>query len=104
MLLALHILLDTLAPAENTPSVCIFLQATTGDPPLCLLVAAILTWAAHSSAAVVLFVMSLGHAQFIIPIAALEHFLGRSRGGAADTSLTVVWLVSMPSVSNLPWM
>src|ERR1700745_3928912 len=51
MLLALHILLDTLAPAENAPSVRALLNAMTGDPILCVLTAAALTWAAHSSVA-----------------------------------------------------
>src|SRR5436305_6455272 len=32
MLLALHILLDTLAPAENAPGVRVFMSAITGDP------------------------------------------------------------------------
>src|SRR4029077_894749 len=59
MLLSLHILLDTLAPAENAPSVRVLLAATTGEPVLCVVLAAALTWAAHSSTAVVLLVMSL---------------------------------------------
>jgi hypothetical protein len=61
MLLALHILLDTLAPAENAPSVRALLEAITGEPVLCVLIAAALTWAAHSSAAVVLLVMPLAY-------------------------------------------
>ena len=40
MLLALHILLDTLAPAENVPSVRALLGAITGEPILCILIAA----------------------------------------------------------------
>ncbi len=36
MLLALHILLDTLAPAENAPGVRVFMNAITGDPVLCI--------------------------------------------------------------------
>src|SRR6266403_1359966 len=51
MLLALHVLLDTLAPAENAPVVRALLATITGDPVLCILVAAALTWAAHSSVA-----------------------------------------------------
>jgi len=57
MLLALHILLDTLAPAEQAPVVRALLAAITGEPVLCVLLAAALTWAAHSSVAVVLLVM-----------------------------------------------
>jgi phosphate:Na+ symporter len=57
-LLALHILVDTLAPAEQAPAARIILAAITHDPVLCVLIAAALTWAAHSSVAVVLVVMS----------------------------------------------
>src|ERR1700751_4251202 len=44
MLLSLHILLDTLAPAENAPVVRALLTAATNEPLLCLLMAATLTW------------------------------------------------------------
>src|ERR1700720_3668216 len=47
MLLALHILLDTLSPAENAPGMGVFLSAITGDPVLCILIAAVITWAVH---------------------------------------------------------
>src|SRR5580693_7615183 len=47
--LSLHILLDTLEPAENAPAVRALLGAMTDEPFLCLLMAAALTWAAHSS-------------------------------------------------------
>jgi len=87
MLLALHILLDTLAPAENAPSVRTLLQAITGDPLLCVLVGALLTWAAHSSAAVVLFVMSLSYAHFITSLAALALVLGANLGAAVNPIL-----------------
>src|SRR4029077_11020231 len=36
MLLALHILLGTLAPAENAPGARVFMNALTGDPVLCI--------------------------------------------------------------------
>ena len=50
-LLALHILLVTLAPAEEAPAVKTLLGAITNDPVLCVVIAAALTWAAHSSVA-----------------------------------------------------
>src|SRR5881398_292208 len=56
MLLALHILLDSLAPAENVPGVRLFMGAITGDPALCIIIAAVLTWVVHSSVATVLLV------------------------------------------------
>src|SRR5580700_7371639 len=84
MLLSLHILMDTLAPAENAPSVRTLLTAITGAPVLCVLIAAALTWAAHSSAAVVLLVMSLAYSQFVSPVAALALVLGANLGSAIN--------------------
>ena len=71
MLLALHILLDTLAPAKHAVGVRALLDAITGDPILCVLLAAALTWAAHSSVATVLLVMSLAYSQFVSPASAI---------------------------------
>jgi phosphate:Na+ symporter len=87
MLLALHILLDTLAPAENAPSVRALLRLITGDPILCVLIAAALTWAAHSSVATVLLVMSLAFSQFVTPVAALALVLGANLGSAINPVL-----------------
>ena len=64
MLLSLHILLDTLAPAESAPNVRALLAAITGMPILNVLFGAALAWAAHSSVAVVLLVISLAYSQF----------------------------------------
>ena len=84
MLLALHILLDTLAPAENAPGVRVFMNAITGDPVLCILIGAVITWAVHSSVASVLLIMSLAYAQFISPYAALALVLGANLGSAIN--------------------
>ena len=84
MLLALHILLDTLAPAENAPSVRLLLGAITDDPVLCILIAAALTWAAHSSVATVLLIMSLAYSHFVTPSAALALVLGANLGSAIN--------------------
>src|SRR5882757_1838348 len=84
MLLSLHILLDTLAPAEQAPVVRALLAAITGEPLLCVLLAAALTWAAHSSVAVVLLVMSLAYSGFITPVAALALVLGANLGSAIN--------------------
>jgi phosphate:Na+ symporter len=84
MVLSLHILLDTLAPAENAPAVRTLLGAMTGEPLLCLLMAAALTWAAHSSVTVVLLVMSLAYSHFITPVAALALILGANLGSAIN--------------------
>ena len=84
MLLALHILLDTLAPAENAPSVRVLMDAITADPVLCIVIAAGITWAAHSSVATVLLIMSLAYAHFISPLAALALVLGANLGSAIN--------------------
>lgn len=87
MVLSLHILLDTLAPAENAPAVRTLLGAMTSEPLLCLLMAAALTWVAHSSVTVVLLVMSLAYSQFIAPAAALALILGANLGSAINPLL-----------------
>jgi phosphate:Na+ symporter len=87
MLLALHILLDTLAPAEEAPSVRALLKLITSDPLFCVLIAAALTWAAHSSVATVLLTMSLAFSQFITPTAALALVLGANLGSAINPVL-----------------
>ena len=87
MLLSLHILLDSLAPAETAPSARALLSAITGEPVLCVLIAAALTWAAHSSAAVVLLVMSLAYSHFVTPVSALAFVLGANLGSAINPLL-----------------
>ena len=84
ILLALHILLDTLAPAEQAPAVRALLGSITGDPVLCILIAAALTWAAHSSVTVVLLVMSLAYSHFVTEPAALALVLGANLGSAIN--------------------
>jgi phosphate:Na+ symporter len=84
MLLSLHILLDSLAPAENAPGMRVFMNAITGDPVLCIVIGALVTWIVHSSVASVLLVMSLAYAHFITPYAALALVLGANLGSAIN--------------------
>jgi phosphate:Na+ symporter len=84
MLLSLHILLDSLAPAEDAISVRVVMDAITGDPVLCIFIGAVLTWIAHSSVATVLLVMSLAYAHFLTPYAALALVLGANLGSAIN--------------------
>jgi len=84
LLLALHLLIDTLAPAENAPGMRVLFAAITGDPVLCILIGAALTWAAHSSVAVVLLIMSLAYSSFISAEAALALVLGANVGSAVN--------------------
>ena len=87
MLLSLHILLDTLAPAEEAPVVRAVLHAITDEPLMCLLIATALTWAAHSSVTVVLLVMSLAYSHFVTPEATLALVLGANLGSAINPLL-----------------
>ena len=84
MLLSLHILLTSLAPAENAPLVRELLSEITGEPLLSLLIGAILAWAAHSSVATVLLIMSLAYSHFISPVAAFALVLGANLGSALN--------------------
>jgi phosphate:Na+ symporter len=84
MLLALHIFLGALTMTESSAAARALLSAITSQPMLCLLVAAAFTWAAHSSVAIVLVVMSLGAAQLISPTAVIAMVLGANIGSALN--------------------
>ncbi len=83
-LLALHILIDTLAPAEQAPLARALFASVAHDPVLCIVIAAALTWAAHSSVAVVLLVMSLAYSHFVSAEAAMALVLGANFGSAIN--------------------
>jgi phosphate:Na+ symporter len=84
MLLALHVLLDSLAPAENAPSMHALLSAVTGEPMLNVLLGTLLAWAAHSSVATVVLVMSLAYSNFLTPVAVLALVVGANLGTAIN--------------------
>jgi phosphate:Na+ symporter len=84
MLLALHIFLGALVTTESAAVSRALLGAIAGQPLLCLLIAAAITWAAHSSVAVVLVVMSLGAAHLVPPTAVLAMVLGANLGSALN--------------------
>jgi phosphate:Na+ symporter len=84
MLLALHIFLGALMTTESSPAARAVLAAVTTQPLLCLLLVAAMTWAAHSSVAVVLVVISLGAAHIVPPTAELAMVLGANVGSALN--------------------
>jgi phosphate:Na+ symporter len=84
MLLALHIFLGALVTTESAAVSRALLGAIAGHPILCLVVAAAVTWAAHSSVAAVLVVMSLGAAHLISPTTVLAMVLGANVGSALN--------------------
>ena len=81
MLLALGALGHTLAPVETAPAVRTMLEALTGEPVLAVLIGGALTWACHSSVAVVLLIASLAASGVIAPVASLALVLGANLGG-----------------------
>jgi phosphate:Na+ symporter len=84
MLLALHLLVDTMKPVENSQALRDLLRAVTRDPLLNIMLAGILSWAAHSSVASMLFIMSLAGAGVITPEASLAMVLGANLGSALN--------------------
>jgi phosphate:Na+ symporter len=84
MLLALHIFLGALVTTQSLPLSRTILGEITSQPLLCLGIVAMLTWAAHSSVAIVLVVMSLGAAHLISPTAVLAMVLGANVGSALN--------------------
>ena len=87
MLMALHRLVTLMTPYEDMPSLRLVLGAITTEPVLDVLVAAGLTWAAHSSVAVVLLVMSFAAKGAVPPEAAFALVLGANLGTAINPVL-----------------
>jgi phosphate:Na+ symporter len=93
MLMALAGLVHTLGPVENAPLLRPIMGSLAGDPVLAALIAALLTWACHSSIAVVLLVASFAATHVVSANGALALVLGANLGGALpalfDASSTV---------------
>lgn len=86
-LLALHQLLGLMTQYEDEPSLRMWLGAVSTAPFLDVLLAAAVTWAAHSSVAVVLLVMSLASRGVVPPDAAIALVLGANLGSAINPVL-----------------
>src|SRR5690606_34070058 len=87
MLLALHLLVTTIGPSASAPAMVALFAAVAGDPVLALLIVAVLTWAVHSSVAVVLLVLSLADIGAVTPIQAFALVLGANLGSAINPVL-----------------
>ncbi len=87
MLLSLHLLVQSLAPVENAAVLHAVLQSLSDEPVLAVLVAALLTWACHSSVAVVLLIVSLANAGVVDAQGALALVLGANLGGTLPALL-----------------
>ncbi|MBO1073621.1 Na/Pi cotransporter family protein [Roseomonas marmotae] len=84
MLLALHQLMAVMAPLESAPALRELLRIISTVPLLDVLLAAALTWATHSSVAVVLLIMSLAQHGIVPPETALALVLGANLGSAVN--------------------
>ena len=86
-LLALHLMVESVAPVEASPALRRVLAAVADQPLPNLLLAAALAWAAHSSVAAVLFVSSLAAGGVAEPQAAVAMVLGANLGSALNPLL-----------------
>lgn len=84
MLLALTLLVSIMKPAEAAPALRVVLTALTDEPLLNAMIACAMTWAAHSSVPIILFVMSLADAHVIPLSTALAMVLGANIGSALN--------------------
>src|SRR5438045_6029377 len=87
MLIALQHLLAMITPFEDVPSLRMLLGAATHDPLIDIVIAATLTWAAHRSVAVVLFIMAFAAQAVVPPHAAFALVLGANLGTALNPLL-----------------
>jgi phosphate:Na+ symporter len=80
ILLALHLIVSTIEPVEKTTALRELFAIVSGDPIIDIVLAALITWAAYSSVAAVLLVMTLAEHQIVTPVAALALVLGANLG------------------------
>ncbi len=87
MLLSLHQLIELITPYEDAPSLRMLMGAVSTEPLVAIAVAAVLTWIAHSSVAIVLLAMSLAAKGVVAPEAALALVIGANLGSALNPLL-----------------
>ena len=87
ILLALHLLVETVTPGVATPEARELLASVTQEPLVALVLAALLTWAMHSSVAAVLVIASLAQAGLVALVPALAMVLGANLGSALNPLL-----------------
>jgi phosphate:Na+ symporter len=82
VLIALSQFVGIVTPYEDVPSLKMFLGAVSNQPLVDVVLAAGLTWAAHSSVAILLLIMSFGGNNVVPPEAAFALVLGANLGTA----------------------
>src|SRR5438105_3630649 len=101
MLLALQQLLGLLTPYEDVPSLRLLMGAIATQPVIAVIIAAAVTWAAHSSVATVLLTISLAAQGVVPPHAAFALVLGANLGTALNPLLEGA-AGSDPSAKRVP--
>jgi phosphate:Na+ symporter len=99
MLLALRLLVEAMQPAEAAPLLRELLTALTAEPVLDVLIAGALTFAAHSSVAVMLMIVPLAATGVVTPVAAFAMVLGANLG---STIPPVLAAGADPAARRLP--
>jgi phosphate:Na+ symporter len=84
MLIALQSLLALMTPYEDVPSLRLLMGAVATQPVIAVILAAGLTWLAHSSVATILLIVSLAANQVVPPEAAFALVLGANLGSALN--------------------
>ncbi|MFT4099371.1 MAG: Na/Pi cotransporter family protein, partial [Rhodoblastus sp.] len=87
MLLALSLLLDIITPYEDAPSLRLLMGGIATDPIVACLFGALIAWAAHSSVAVVMLIVSFAAKGIVPPEAALALTIGANLGSALNPLL-----------------
>lgn len=87
VLMALSQFVGLVTPYEDVPNLKMFLGAVANQPVVDVILAAGLTWAAHSSVAVILLIMSFGGNNVVPPDAAFALVLGANLGTAINPVL-----------------
>jgi phosphate:Na+ symporter len=100
ILIALNQLLAILTPFEDVPSFRLLLGMIATAPVIDVIVGAALTWAAHSSVAIVLLTMSFAAQGVVPPQAAFALVLGANLGTALNP-LFEAGLTGNPSARRL---
>jgi phosphate:Na+ symporter len=99
VLIALSQFVGIVTPYEDVPSLKMFLGAVSNQPLVDVVLAAGLTWAAHSSVAILLIIMSFGGNNVVPPEAAFALVLG---GNLLNRALGVaLGLIALPYAGRL---
>ena len=87
LLLSLHQLVELFAPLQHAPLLAQVLEALATQPVAAVILAAALAWAAHSSVAIVVLVMSLAAHHLVEPALAFALVMGANLGTAVNPML-----------------